>query len=166
MSCYKVLRKKTNNKALLLLVVLSKPVSFLGYPSGFLIKCFQICYCFHFPVFSVFRSDTVIFEVQDAHDSHVVFQEPSVLNSSSRDWRIGERDTRETPWKLTASSPTHYSGTLDYPHSGGFLGSRSRLVRSVNVQYLEKNTETPGFYFSLLNLKSCQQGLSVIFLDK
>lgn len=64
---------------------------------------------------------------------HVVLQESSVLNSSSRDWRIGERDTRETPWKLTASSPTRYSGTLDQPHSGRFLGSRSRLVRTVNV---------------------------------
>ncbi|XP_005049827.1 PREDICTED: E3 ubiquitin-protein ligase MARCH7 isoform X3 [Ficedula albicollis] len=58
------------------------------------------------------------------------YQESSVLNSSSRDWRIGERDTRETPWKLTASSPTHYSGTLDHPHSGRFLGSRSRLSTS------------------------------------
>ncbi|NXB43243.1 MARH7 ligase, partial [Leucopsar rothschildi] len=52
------------------------------------------------------------------------YQESRVLNSSSRDWRIGERDTRETPWKLPASSPTHYSGTLDHPHSGRFLGSR------------------------------------------
>ncbi|XP_039554540.1 E3 ubiquitin-protein ligase MARCHF7 isoform X2 [Passer montanus] len=58
------------------------------------------------------------------------YQESSVLNSSSRDWRIGERDTRETPWKLTASSPTHYSGTLDHPHSGRFFGSRSRLSTS------------------------------------
>ncbi|NWZ97913.1 MARH7 ligase, partial [Nesospiza acunhae] len=58
------------------------------------------------------------------------YQESSVLNSSSRDWRIGERDTRETPWKLTASSPTRYSGTLDHPHSGRFLGSRSRLSTS------------------------------------
>ncbi|NXR97236.1 MARH7 ligase, partial [Oxylabes madagascariensis] len=89
------------------------------------------------------------------------YQESSVLNSSSRDWRIGERDTRETPWKLRASSPTRYSGTLDHPHSGRFLGSRNRLVRTVNVQYLGKKIETPGFYFSLPNLKSCQQGLSV-----
>ncbi|NXP83639.1 MARH7 ligase, partial [Passerina amoena] len=58
------------------------------------------------------------------------YQESSVLNGSSRDWRIGERDTRETPWKLTASSPTRYSGTLDHPHSGRFLGSRSRLSTS------------------------------------
>ncbi|NXL25051.1 MARH7 ligase, partial [Setophaga kirtlandii] len=55
------------------------------------------------------------------------YQESSVLNSSNRDWRIGERDTRETPWKLPATSPTRYSGTLDHPHSGRFLGSRSRL---------------------------------------
>ncbi|NXP48002.1 MARH7 ligase, partial [Heliornis fulica] len=55
------------------------------------------------------------------------YQESSVLNSSSRDWGIGERDTRETPWKLTTSSPARYSGTLDHPHSGRFLGSRSRL---------------------------------------
>ncbi|XP_054133785.1 E3 ubiquitin-protein ligase MARCHF7 isoform X2 [Melozone crissalis] len=58
------------------------------------------------------------------------YQESGVLNSSSRDWRIGERDTRETPWKLTASSPTRYSGTLDHPHSGRFLGSRGRLSTS------------------------------------
>ncbi|XP_037998527.1 E3 ubiquitin-protein ligase MARCHF7 isoform X6 [Motacilla alba alba] len=58
------------------------------------------------------------------------YQESSVLNSSSRDWRIGERDARETPWKLTASSPTRYSGTLDHPHPGRFLGSRSRLSTS------------------------------------
>ncbi|NXS10979.1 MARH7 ligase, partial [Neodrepanis coruscans] len=58
------------------------------------------------------------------------YQEPSVLNSSSRDWGIGERDTRETPWKLSASSPTHYSGTLNHPHSGRFLGNRSRLSTS------------------------------------
>ncbi|NXT44565.1 MARH7 ligase, partial [Pelecanoides urinatrix] len=58
------------------------------------------------------------------------YQESSVLNSSSRDWGIGERDTHETPWKLTTSSPTHYSGTLDHPYSGRFLGSRSRLSTS------------------------------------
>ncbi|XP_027763299.1 E3 ubiquitin-protein ligase MARCH7 isoform X2 [Empidonax traillii] len=58
------------------------------------------------------------------------YQEPSVLNSSGRDWGIGERDTRETPWKLSVSSPTRYSGTLDHPHSGRFLGSRSRLSTS------------------------------------
>ncbi|XP_068877533.1 E3 ubiquitin-protein ligase MARCHF7 isoform X5 [Aphelocoma coerulescens] len=63
------------------------------------------------------------------------YQESSVLNSSSRDWRIGERDTRETPWKLTASSPTRYSGTIDHPHSGTFLGSRSRLSTSSSSHF-------------------------------
>ncbi|NXM65746.1 MARH7 ligase, partial [Serilophus lunatus] len=58
------------------------------------------------------------------------YQEPSVLSSSSRDWGIGERDPRETPWKLSASPPTRYSGTLDHPPSGRFLGSRSRLSTS------------------------------------
>ncbi|NWW96256.1 MARH7 ligase, partial [Rhynochetos jubatus] len=58
------------------------------------------------------------------------YQESSVLNGSSRDWGIGERDARETPWKLTTSSPTRYSGTLEHPHSGRFLGSRSRLSTS------------------------------------
>ncbi|XP_062435030.1 E3 ubiquitin-protein ligase MARCHF7 isoform X2 [Rhea pennata] len=55
------------------------------------------------------------------------YQESSVLNSSSRDWETGEREAHETPWKLTTSSPTHYSGTLDHPRSGRFLGSRNRL---------------------------------------
>ncbi|NXT70306.1 MARH7 ligase, partial [Chaetops frenatus] len=68
------------------------------------------------------------------------YQESSVLNSSSRDWRIGERDTRETPWKLTASSPTCYSGTLDHPQSGRFLGSRSRLSTSSSSHF------TSGYY--------------------
>ncbi|XP_069717847.1 E3 ubiquitin-protein ligase MARCHF7 isoform X2 [Phaenicophaeus curvirostris] len=58
------------------------------------------------------------------------YQESGVLNSSSRDWGIGERITHETPWKLTPSSPTRYSGTLDHPHSGRFLGSRSGLSTS------------------------------------
>lgn len=70
---------------------------------------------------------------QDAYDKHVVLQESGVLNSSSRDWGIGEGDTHETPWKLTTSSPTRYSGTLDHPHAGRFLGSRSRLVRIADV---------------------------------
>lgn len=70
---------------------------------------------------------------QDAYDKHVVLQESGVLNSSSRDWGIGDGDTHETPWKLTTSSPTRYSGTLDHPHAGRFLGSRSRLVRIANV---------------------------------
>ncbi|NWS30418.1 MARH7 ligase, partial [Polioptila caerulea] len=68
------------------------------------------------------------------------YQESSLLNSSSRDWRIGERDTPETPWKLAASSPTHYSGTLDHPHSGRFLGSRSRLSTSSSSHF------TSGYY--------------------
>ncbi|NWZ42312.1 MARH7 ligase, partial [Brachypodius atriceps] len=81
------------------------------------------------------------------------YQEPSVLNSSSRDWRIGERDTRETPWKLTASSPTHYSGTLDYPHSGRFLGSRSRLSTSSSSHFTSgcygESERTQGAYSRL-----------------
>ncbi|NXK20711.1 MARH7 ligase, partial [Arenaria interpres] len=56
------------------------------------------------------------------------YQESSVLNSSSRDWGIGERDTHETPWKLTTSSPTRYSGTLDYPHSGRSTSSSSHFT--------------------------------------
>ncbi|XP_072730073.1 E3 ubiquitin-protein ligase MARCHF7 isoform X3 [Ciconia boyciana] len=63
------------------------------------------------------------------------YQESSVLNSSSRDWGTGERDTHETPWKLTTSSPTRYSGTLDHPHSGRFLGSRSRLSTSSSSHF-------------------------------
>ncbi|XP_071602362.1 E3 ubiquitin-protein ligase MARCHF7 isoform X7 [Heliangelus exortis] len=63
------------------------------------------------------------------------YEESSVLNSSSRDWGIGERDTHETPWKLSASSPTRYSGTLDHPHSGRFLGSRNRLSTSSSSHF-------------------------------
>ncbi|NXK39536.1 MARH7 ligase, partial [Piprites chloris] len=63
------------------------------------------------------------------------YQEPSVLNSSSRDWGIGERETRETPWKLSVSSPTRYLGTLDHPRSGRFLGSRSRLSTSSSSHF-------------------------------
>ncbi|NWT82070.1 MARH7 ligase, partial [Lanius ludovicianus] len=81
------------------------------------------------------------------------YQESSVLNSSSRDWRIGERDTRETPWKLTASSPTRYSGTLDHPHSGGFLGSRSRLSASSSSHFTSgcygESERTQGAYSRL-----------------
>ncbi|NXM31051.1 MARH7 ligase, partial [Oxyruncus cristatus] len=68
------------------------------------------------------------------------YQEPSALNSSSRDWGTGERDTRETPWKLSVSSATRYSGTLDHPRSGRFLGSRSRLSTSSSSHF------TPGCY--------------------
>ncbi|NXR78260.1 MARH7 ligase, partial [Pycnonotus jocosus] len=81
------------------------------------------------------------------------YQEPTVLNSSNRDWRIGERDTRETPWKLTASSPTHCSGTLDYPHSGRFLGSRSRLSTSSSSHFTSgcygESERTQGAYSRL-----------------
>ncbi|NXS25959.1 MARH7 ligase, partial [Pomatostomus ruficeps] len=81
------------------------------------------------------------------------YQESSVLNSSTRDWRIGERDTRETPWKLTASSPTHYSGTLDHPRSGRFLGSRSRLSTSSSSHFTSgcygESERTQGAYSRL-----------------
>ncbi|NXO24067.1 MARH7 ligase, partial [Cisticola juncidis] len=81
------------------------------------------------------------------------YQESSVLNSSSRDWRTGERDTHETPWKLTASSPTQYSGTLDHPHSGRFLGSRSRLSTSSSSHFTSgcygESERTQGAYSRL-----------------
>ncbi|NXD69400.1 MARH7 ligase, partial [Eolophus roseicapillus] len=81
------------------------------------------------------------------------YQESSILNSSSRDWGIGERDTRETPWKLTTSSPTHYSGTLDHPHSGRFLGSRSRLSTSSSSHFTSgcygESERTQGAYSRL-----------------
>ncbi|XP_064517916.1 E3 ubiquitin-protein ligase MARCHF7 isoform X6 [Pseudopipra pipra] len=78
------------------------------------------------------------------------YQEPSVLNSSSRDWGIGERDTCETPWKLSVSSPTRYSGTLDHPRSGRFLGSRSRLSTSSSSHFTSgcygESERTQGAY--------------------
>ncbi|NWS12027.1 MARH7 ligase, partial [Pachyramphus minor] len=78
------------------------------------------------------------------------YQEPSVLNSSSRDWGIGERDTHETPWKLSVSSPTRYSGTLDHPRSGRFLGSRSRLLTSSSSHFTSgcygESERTQGAY--------------------
>ncbi|NWI53426.1 MARH7 ligase, partial [Calyptomena viridis] len=81
------------------------------------------------------------------------YQEPSVLNSSSRDWGIGDRDTRETPWKLSASSPSRYSGTLDHPHSGRFLGSRSRLSTSSSSHFTSgcygESERTQGAYSRL-----------------
>ncbi|NXX32873.1 MARH7 ligase, partial [Nicator chloris] len=81
------------------------------------------------------------------------YQETSVLNSSSRDWRIGERDTYETPWKLAASSPTRYSGTLDHPHSGRILGSRSRLSTSSSSHFTSgcygESERTQGAYSRL-----------------
>ncbi|NWU52917.1 MARH7 ligase, partial [Dromas ardeola] len=81
------------------------------------------------------------------------YQESSVLNNSSRDWGIGERDTHETPWKLTTSSPTRYSGTLDHPHSGRFLGSRSRLSTSSSSHFTSgcygESERTQGAYSRL-----------------
>ncbi|XP_026708031.1 E3 ubiquitin-protein ligase MARCH7 isoform X5 [Athene cunicularia] len=81
------------------------------------------------------------------------YQESSVLTSSSRDWGIGERDTHETPWKLTTSSPTRYSGTLDHPHSGRFLGSRSRLSTSSSSHFTSgcygESERTQGAYSRL-----------------
>ncbi|XP_017679270.1 PREDICTED: E3 ubiquitin-protein ligase MARCH7 isoform X3 [Lepidothrix coronata] len=78
------------------------------------------------------------------------YQEPSVLNSSSRDWGIGGRDTCETPWKLSVSSPTRYSGTLDHPRSGRFLGSRSRLSTSSSSHFTSgcygESERTQGAY--------------------
>ncbi|OXB82332.1 UNVERIFIED_CONTAM: hypothetical protein H355_004649 [Colinus virginianus] len=64
------------------------------------------------------------------------YQESDVLSSSDRDWGIGERETRETPWKLTTPSPTHYSGTLDHPRPGRFLGSRNRLDTYCHIIFL------------------------------
>ncbi|XP_064926123.1 E3 ubiquitin-protein ligase MARCHF7 isoform X4 [Columba livia] len=90
---------------------------------------------------------------QDAYDKHVVLQESGVLNSSSRDWGIGEGDTHETPWKLTTSSPTRYSGTLDHPHAGRFLGSRSRLSTSSSSHFTSlcygESERTQGAYSRL-----------------
>ncbi|NWX40931.1 MARH7 ligase, partial [Steatornis caripensis] len=81
------------------------------------------------------------------------YQESSVLNSSSRDWGIGERDTHETPWKLTTSSPTRYSGALDHPHAGRFLGSRSRLSASSSSHFTSgcygESERTQGAYSRL-----------------
>ncbi|OPJ89172.1 E3 ubiquitin-protein ligase MARCH7 isoform C [Patagioenas fasciata monilis] len=90
---------------------------------------------------------------QEAYDKHVVLQESGVLNSSSRDWGIGEGDTHETPWKLTTSSPTRYSGTLDHPHAGRFLGSRSRLSTSSSSHFTSvcygESERTQGAYSRL-----------------
>lgn len=54
-------------------MVLSKFVSFRGCPSRFLIKCPQICYCFHFPVFSILRSDTELFLSYKMHMTIMLF---------------------------------------------------------------------------------------------
>ncbi|NWQ97802.1 MARH7 ligase, partial [Burhinus bistriatus] len=81
------------------------------------------------------------------------YQESSVLNSPNRDWGIGERDTHETPWKLATSSPTRYSGTLDHPHSGRLLGSRSRLSTSSSSHFTSgcygESERTQGAYSRL-----------------
>ncbi|NXQ81328.1 MARH7 ligase, partial [Nyctibius grandis] len=81
------------------------------------------------------------------------YQESSVLNSSSRDWGVGERDAHETPWKLPTSSSTRYSGTLDHPHSGRFLGSRSRLSTSSSSHFTTgcygESERTQGAYSRL-----------------
>ncbi|NXC44185.1 MARH7 ligase, partial [Penelope pileata] len=81
------------------------------------------------------------------------YQESDVLSSSGRDWEIGERETRETPWKLTTSSPTHYSGTLDHPRSGRFLGSRNRLSTSSSSHFTSgcygESERTQGAYSRL-----------------
>nr|XP_013800627.1 PREDICTED: E3 ubiquitin-protein ligase MARCH7 isoform X5 [Apteryx mantelli mantelli] len=81
------------------------------------------------------------------------YQESSVLNSSSRDWGIGEREAHETPWKLTTSSPTRYSGTLDHPRSGRFLGSRNRLSTSSSSHFTSacygESERTQGAYSRL-----------------
>ncbi|XP_074948725.1 E3 ubiquitin-protein ligase MARCHF7 isoform X6 [Phalacrocorax aristotelis] len=80
-------------------------------------------------------------------------KESSALNSSSRDWGIGERDTHETPWKLATSPPTRYSGTLDHPHSGRFWGSRSRLSTSSSSHFTSgcygESERTQGAYSRL-----------------
>nr|XP_009671448.1 PREDICTED: E3 ubiquitin-protein ligase MARCH7 isoform X3 [Struthio camelus australis] len=82
------------------------------------------------------------------------YQESSVLNSSSRDWGIGEREAHETPWKLATSSPTRYSGTLDHPRSGRFLGSRNRLSTSSSSHFTSAcygESETTQGAYSRLN---------------
>ncbi|XP_025893939.1 E3 ubiquitin-protein ligase MARCH7 isoform X4 [Nothoprocta perdicaria] len=83
------------------------------------------------------------------------FQESSVLNGSGRDWGIGEREAHETPWKLTTSSPTRYSGTFDHPRSGRFLGSRNRLSTSSSSHFTSacygESERTQGAYSRLNN---------------
>ncbi|XP_067405490.1 E3 ubiquitin-protein ligase MARCHF7 isoform X5 [Emydura macquarii macquarii] len=84
------------------------------------------------------------------------YQESNLLRSASRDWGIGERgEAHETPWKLTTSSPTRYSGTLDRPWSGRFLGSRSRLSTSSSSPFSStwygESERTQGAYSRLQN---------------
>ncbi|XP_061464660.1 E3 ubiquitin-protein ligase MARCHF7 isoform X3 [Rhineura floridana] len=82
-------------------------------------------------------------------------QESGRLHSSSRDWAIGEREAYESPWKLPASSPTHYSGTLDRPWSGRFLGSRNRLSTSSSSHlpssWFGESERTQGPYSSRMH---------------
>ncbi|EMP38732.1 E3 ubiquitin-protein ligase MARCH7 [Chelonia mydas] len=83
-------------------------------------------------------------------------QESNLLHSSSRDWGIGERgEAHEAPWKLSSSSPTRYSGTLDRPWSGRFLGSRSRLSTSssspLSSTWYGESERTQGAYSRLHN---------------
>ncbi|XP_015145661.1 E3 ubiquitin-protein ligase MARCHF7 isoform X13 [Gallus gallus] len=81
------------------------------------------------------------------------YQESDVLSSSDRDWGIGERETHENPWKLTTSSSTHYSGTLDHPRSGRFLGTRNRLSTSSSSHFTsgcyDDSERTQGAYSRL-----------------
>uniref|UniRef100_A0A8C8RFW7 E3 ubiquitin-protein ligase MARCHF7 n=1 Tax=Pelusios castaneus TaxID=367368 RepID=A0A8C8RFW7_9SAUR len=84
-------------------------------------------------------------------------QESNLLHSASRDWGIGERgEAHKTPWKLTTSSPTRYSGTLDRPWSGRFLGSRSRLQSTSSSSpfssaWYGESERTQGAYSRLQN---------------
>ncbi|XP_026552958.1 E3 ubiquitin-protein ligase MARCH7 isoform X3 [Pseudonaja textilis] len=82
-------------------------------------------------------------------------QESSRLHSSSRDWSVEEREAYDSSWKLPASSPTHYSGTLDRPWSGRFLGSRNRLVTSSSSlsasSWLGESERSQGAYSSRLH---------------
>ncbi|XP_058047920.1 E3 ubiquitin-protein ligase MARCHF7 isoform X5 [Ahaetulla prasina] len=82
-------------------------------------------------------------------------QESGRLHSSSRDWSVEEREAYESSWKLPASSPTHYSGTVDRPWSGRFLGSRNRLVTSSSSlpasSWLGESERTQGAYSSRLH---------------
>ncbi|XP_015670215.1 E3 ubiquitin-protein ligase MARCH7 isoform X3 [Protobothrops mucrosquamatus] len=82
-------------------------------------------------------------------------QESGRLHSSSRDWSVEEREAYESSWKLPASSPTHYSGTLDRPWSGRILGSRNRLVTSSSSipasSWLGESDRTQGAYSSRLH---------------
>nr|XP_048726197.1 E3 ubiquitin-protein ligase MARCHF7 isoform X7 [Caretta caretta] len=83
-------------------------------------------------------------------------QESNLLHSSSRDWGIRERgEAHETPWKLSSSSPTRYSGTLDRPWSGRFLGSRSRLSTSssspLSSTWYGESERSQGAYSRLHN---------------